>query len=190
MEILIIAAVLIVGIVIVYFFKGKEKKDESVEQKDEKHTEKEFEPDTFGLMNDILGKIGCPTKKNDDGTLSVCYQGDCFLMEFKRVYARIWYIKWASLEVDDYEYPLIYQAMNEANCTMVPTVVLSDRDEEGKNWFYSRIDVLLHPSCPDNEVYVKAIFKSLFNSKRTVQRSLDKLKSEQMENFKIFSESN
>lgn len=43
--------------------------------KDDTQNEKTQKPDTLGLMFKTLSEIGCQPSANDDGTLSVQYQG-------------------------------------------------------------------------------------------------------------------
>lgn len=61
--------------------------------------------DTQGLMFNTLSALGCQLTKNDDGTLSVSYQGENFHMEFGTRYARIWDPMWAGIKADDPDMP-------------------------------------------------------------------------------------
>lgn len=79
-------------------------------------------PDTIGLMFKTLVNIGCQPTANEDGTLSVQYQGENFHMEFGGMYARVWDPMWAGVKADDPDMPKIREAVNAANFNFGPTV--------------------------------------------------------------------
>lgn len=114
-------------------------------------------PDTIGLMFKTLVNIGCQPTANEDGTLSVQYQGENFHMEFGGMYARVWDPMWAGVKADDPDMPKIREAVNAANFNFGPTVVLTTPNEEGVIGFHIRRDIMLHPACPDNVPFVKAV---------------------------------
>ena len=138
-------------------------------------------PDTQGLMFNTLSQLGCQPTANDDGTISVQYQGENFHMEFGGMYARVWDPMWAGIKADDPELPKVREAINAANYNFGPTVVLTAPDEEGVIGFHSRRDILLHPACPDNVPFVKAVLDSFFDAKEHVRRNFQKINSQQQE---------
>lgn len=69
-------------------------------------------PDTLGLMFKTLSNLGCQPTANEDGTLSVQYQGENFHMEFGGMYARVWDPMWAGVKADDPDMPKIREAVN------------------------------------------------------------------------------
>lgn len=89
-------------------------------------------------------------------------------MEFGTRYARIWDPMWAGIQVDDSDMSKIREAVNAANYNFGPTVVLTTPDEDGVIGFHSRRDVMLHPLCPDNVPFVKAVLDSFFDAKEAV----------------------
>lgn len=103
------------------------------------------QPDTLGLMFRTLSNLGCQPTKNEDGTLSVSYQGENFHMEFGGMYARVWDPMWAGVKADDPDMPKIREAVNAANFNFGPTVVLTAPNDEGVIGFHSRRDIMLHP---------------------------------------------
>lgn len=181
MEISIIAAVIIVGVIIQHLLKIKEEKEERMERKDENKTQQSLEPDTMGLMFNTLSALGCQPTKNDDGSLSVSYQGENFHMEFGGMYARVWDPMWSGIKADDPELPEVREAVNAANFNFGPTVVMTAPDDEGVIGFHSRRDIMLHPACPDNVPFVKAVLDSFFDAKENVRTKFQQLKSQQME---------
>lgn len=148
------------------------------EQKEDKVPDA-AKPDTKGLMFDILGQLGCQPAANDDGTISVQYQGENFFMEFGGMYARVWDPMWAGVKTDDPDMPNIRQAVNAANFEFGPTVVMTNPDDEGFIGIHSRRDIMLHPACPDNAQYVKAVLDTFFDAKERVRRNLHEINSKQ-----------
>lgn len=142
------------------------------------------QPDTLGLMFRTLSKLGCQPTKNEDGTLSVSYQGENFHMEFGGMYARVWDPMWAGVKADDPDMPKIREAVNAANFNFGPTVVLTAPNDEGVIGFHSRRDIMLHPACPDNVPFVKAVLDSFFDAKEQVRNSFQQINAKQMESQK------
>lgn len=178
MEISIIVSVIIVGIIIQHLLKRKEERDE---RKETEARQQSSNPDTLGLMFNALNALGCQPTKNDDGTLSVSYQGENFHMEFGGMYARVWDPMWAGVKADDPEIPNIREAVNAANYSFGPTVVLTPPDHEGVIGLHSRRDIMLHPACPDNVPFVKAVLDSFFEAKENVRNRYQQINARQME---------
>lgn len=135
--------------VIADMYNNQDKKEMNQEQNAET-------PDTQGLMFNALSQLGCQPHANDDGTISVQYQGENFHMEFGGMYARVWDPMWAGVKADDPDMPKIREAVNAANFNFGPTVVMTAPGEDGDIGLHSRRDIMLHPSCPDYVPFVKA----------------------------------
>lgn len=146
----------------------------------EEQMKQEEKPDTIVMFN-TLNALGCQPTKNDDGTLSVSYQGENFHMEFGGMYARVWDPMWAGVKADDPDMPKIREAVNAANFNFGPTVVLTSPNDEGVIGFHSRRDIMLHPSCPDNVPFVKAVLDSFFDAKEEVRNRYQQINAKQME---------
>lgn len=138
-------------------------------------------PDTMGLMFKTLINIGCQPRTNADNSLSVQYQGEKFHMEFGGMYTRVWNPMWAVVKADDPELHDIRAAVNSANFNFGPTVVLSEPNEDGVIGLSSRRDIMLHPACPDNEPFVKAVLDSFFDAKEEVRSNFQQINAKQME---------
>lgn len=182
MEISIIAGIIIIGIIIQHFLKNKEEKKERMDT--ESISEEHKQPNTFDLMMRTLHNLGCQPSANEDGTLSVQYQGENFHMEFGGMYARVWDPMWAGIKADDPDLPNIREAVNAANFYFGPTVVMTKPDEEGVIGFHSRRDIMLHPACPDNVPFVKAVLDSFFDAKEQVRSNFQQINAKQMEQQK------
>lgn len=164
--------------------RGEEKAKQQFREesmKDDTQNEGTQKPDTLGLMFKTLSEIGCQPSANDDGTLSVQYQGENFHMEFGGMYARVWDPMWAGVKADDPDMPKIREAVNAANFNFGPTVVLTAPNEEGIIGFHSRRDIMLHPACPDNVPFVKAVLDSFFDAKEQVRCNFQQINAKQME---------
>ena len=138
-------------------------------------------PDTQGLTINTLSQLGCQPTANDDGTISVQYQGENFHMEFGGMYTRVWDPMWAGIKADDSDLPNIREAVNATNFNFGPTVVMTKPDEEGVIGFHSRRDIMLHPACPDNVPFVKAVLDSFFDAKEQVRSNFQQINAQQME---------
>lgn len=146
-----------------------------------KQEQEVVKPDTLGLMLNTLNQLGCQPTANEDGTLSVQYQGENFHMEFGGMYARVWDPMWAGVKADDPDMPKIREAVNAANFNFGPTVVLTAPNDDGVIGFHSRRDIMLHPACPDNVPFVKAVLDSFFDAKEQVRSNFQQINAKQME---------
>ena len=145
-----------------------------------KQEQEVVKPDTLALMLNTLNQLGCQPTANEDGTISVQYQGENFHMEFGGMYARVWDPMWAGVKADDPDMPKIREAVNAANFNFGPTVVLTAPNDEGVIGFHSRRDIMLHPACPDNVPFVKAVLDSFFDAKEQVRNSFQQINAKQM----------
>lgn len=155
------------------------------QKKEEMNKENEIpNPDTLGLMLNTLNQLGCQPTANEEGTISVRYQGENFHMEFGGMYARVWNPMWAGARADDPDMPKIREAVNAANFNFGPAVVMSAPDEDGVIGLHSRRDIMLHPACPDNVPFVKAVLDSFFDAKEHVRRHFQQINSQQQQEKK------
>ena len=182
MEILIIAAIVVIGIIVQHYLKHKQEKKEHMGSEDEESPNQNEvkKPDTLGLMFNTLSNLGCQPTANEDGTISVQYQGENFHIEFGGMYACVWDPMWAGVKADDPNMPKIREAVNAVNFNFGPTVVLTAPNEDGVIVFHRRRDIMLHPACPDNEPFVKAVLDSFFDKKEQVRSYYQQINAQQM----------
>ena len=135
-------------------------------------------------MFNALSEIGCQPEKDNDGSINVQYQGETFHMDFGGMYASVWDPMWAGIKANDPDLPQIREAVNAANFNFGPTIVLTSPDENGIIGFHTRRDIMLHPLCPDNALYVKAVLDSFFEAKEQVKGNFQKIKASQDKNIK------
>lgn len=131
------------------------------------------------IMVAALTGIGCQPTVNEDGSVSVTYQGEHFQIDFSSQYAQIWDLGWAVLKADNPELPAIREAVNLANYNFGPTVVLSHPDEEGTLYLHSRMGVLLHPGVTEIDDYIRDSLKMFFAAKDAVRQHFQQLRFEQ-----------
>lgn len=120
---------------------------------------------TFLLMYEALCNLGCQPIVNADNTISVSCQGENFMMEFYGMYVRIWDLPWSQLKANNPALPDLMEAVNAANFNFGPTIVMTKPDDEGTICILSRRDIMLHPACPENTLYIQAVLDSFFSAK-------------------------
>ena len=128
-----------------------------------------------------LTELGCQPEVCKDGSVGVSYQGENFHMEFGGRYVRIWDPMWAGIKGEDPDMPMIEEAVNATNFNFGPTVVMFAPDGDGYINLHSRRDIMLHPACPDNVVFLKAVLDSFFDTKEHVRRNFQQINSQRME---------
>ena len=131
-----------------------------------------------------LTELGCQPEVYKDGSVGVSYQGENFHLEFGGRYARIWDPMWADVKGDDPDMLKIKEAVNATNFNFGPTVVMTVPDKEGDIGLHSRRDIMLHPACPDNVIFLKAVLDSFFDTKEHVRRNFQQINSQQQQEKK------
>lgn len=123
----------------------------------------------FKIMKKSLEKIGCkPEVEKDGATINFAYQGEHFVASCNGLWARIWDPAWSALKTDDPNLDHALHAVNSANVKIFPAIVMC-ADEENNILFHSRMDIMLHPSLPQKEEYVKSILGTFFQAKEAVR---------------------
>lgn len=124
----------------------------------------------FKIMKESLEKIGCQPEVEKDGvTINFAFQGEFFQAVCYGPWARIWDPAWSALKADDPNLPMIRDAINKANITSHPTVVMSTSDEGDNIVLHSRMDIVLYPSLPQKEGYVKTVLELFFRAREAVK---------------------
>lgn len=151
------------------------------EANSEKGTENmvDYKHNTQQLMVSTLKQIGCQPTVNDDDTVAVTYQGENFLIDFGGLYAQIWDLEWAGINVNDPELPKVREAVNHTNFSFGPTVVMTLPDERGTMYFHSRMGILLHPEIPDIDIYLRSSLDMFFRAKDSVRQNFQQITIEQ-----------
>lgn len=134
---------------------------------------------TQQLMVSTLTQIGCQPTVNEDDTVAVTYQGEHFHIDFSGVYAQIWDLGWAGVNVNDPELPKIREAVNQTNFDFGPTVVMTYPDDNGTMYFHSRLGILLHPDIPKIDNYLRNNLDMFFRTKDTVRQNFQQITIEQ-----------
>ena len=87
---------------------------------------------------------------------------------------------WAGIKGEDPDMPKIKEAVNATNFNFGPTVVMTAPDEDGDIGLHSRRDIMLHPACPDNVIFLKAVLDSFFDTKEHVRSNFQQINAQQM----------
>lgn len=139
------------------------------------------EKDAKEIAITCLTELGCQQEVYNDGSVGVSYQGENFHLEFGGRYARIWDPMWAGIKGADPDMQKIKEAVNATNFNFGPTVVMTTPDEDGDIGLHSRRDIMLHPACPDNVPFVKAVLDSFFDTKEQDRSNFQQINVQQME---------
>lgn len=123
-------------------------------------------PDTLVLMVNTLNALGRQPSKNKDYSITVNYRGEYFHMEFDGDFAIIWNPFWEEIDADDPDMAKIRESV------------------KGIIGLQHRHVIMLHPACPDNEPFVKAVLDSFFDAKEAVRNRYQQINAQQMEDKK------
>lgn len=144
-----------------------------------------FDPDEYfenmhpnlRMMYRTLKAIGCELKLGERNTLWATYRETRYLMEFNGMYVRIWEPRWAVTNIIDPDFPAIRDAVNAANFSFGPTIVISSPDDNGKIAFHSRRDILLHPDFYEKKKFVSEVFDSFKQIKIEFRNCYEKIRN-------------
>ena len=176
---LIILGILVVAGLINKHFKDKKSTENKANDDDPESSEQAEACQTLGIMLKVLTDIGCQPKTENQEYIDVDYQGAHFRIEIFGMYARIWYPSWGYVVPEAPDYPNIAEAVNLANFRFRSTVLMTRSEDDGSIALHSRIDVMLHPACPDNDKYVRASCDELFDIRDAVVRNCQRLELQQ-----------
>jgi hypothetical protein len=140
--------------------------------------------ETAELAESLLKELGCQPESDEDGLIRVRYQGENFQLVFGNCFTRIWDPAWASVNVNDKRLPNMREAMNKVNFSVGPTVVMTSPDKDGMIVIHSRIDLFLHPACPVNVDYMRAVLDKFFEVKNALRDDYQEICAAQEEAHK------
>ena len=182
---LIILGILVVAGLINKHFKDKKSTENKANDDDPESSELAKASQTIGIMLKVLTDIGCQPKTENQEYIDVDYQGAHFRIEIFGRFARIWYPSWGSVAPEDPDYPNIAEAVNLANLRFGSTVLMTKSKDDGTITLHSRIDVMLHPACPENDQYVRESCDLLFYISHAVVRKCQRLELQQQKRAAI-----
>jgi len=136
---------------------------------------------TQNIILDALKTIGCQPVVDKDNSIAVSYQGENFHIECSGILARVWDPSWSAIKADDQDLPKVREAINAANFTFGPTVVMSDSDKDGNILVHTLRDIMVHPSFPDTPNYIKSVLDSFFPIKDAVREQYQQIDAMQKE---------
>ena len=182
---LIILGILVVAGLINKHFKDKKSTENKANDDDPESSEQAEACQTLGIMLKVLTDIGCQPKTETQEYIDVDYQGAHFRIEIFGMYARIWYPSWGYVVPEAPDYPNIAEAVNLANFRFRSTVLMTRSEDDGSIALHSRIDVMLHPACPENDQYVRESCDLLFYISHAVVRKCQRLELQQQKRAAI-----
>lgn len=136
------------------------------------------------VMKEAFKNMGCQPDINEDNSISVVYQGENFIIESQGYNVRVWDLSWYSINANSPDLKNIKEAINEANYSFGPTIVLSKPDCEGNIFFHSRRDIIVHPSLPEPAMYMRSVFDTFFMIKDALKEEYSKIDTEQKQHVK------
>lgn len=148
-------------------FNSENRESKSPEEREEQNRES---------LSEIILRLGSTPKQQDNNSIGFSYQGENFLVMFNGAFLRIWDLSWLSIKPTDDNFTLLKDAVNYANFTFGPTILMHSPDENGDIMFSSRIDIPYFPSHSDNEGYISAYLDSFFGLKNTLHREINRLR--------------
>ncbi|MGN0231341.1 MAG: hypothetical protein ACI4A8_03910 [Muribaculaceae bacterium] len=115
------------------------------------------------LMESILAQLGYKFEIDNDGHLNVTIEGNSFQMVFYGYYIRITSPLCCEIRNNKQDTDILRKAINIINLRQQATAILTDPDENGMRYAFFRYDIMFHPACPTNAIYIQAVFDSMIS---------------------------
>lgn len=125
----------------------------------------------------LFTEMSCNPRMDEQENLALSYQGENFLLMFNGPFIRIWDFSWYSVKPTDDNFTLIKDAVNYANFSFGPSIVMHSPDEDGNVVFSSRVDVPLINIVDDIQGYMEVVLDSFFSLKQSLSREINRLKT-------------
>ena len=131
---------------------------------------------------EILKKFGCQPIQVEDHSFYVMYQGETFQFFVKGYIVNIYDLPWSNFNINNPKAPMIEAAINNANFTTIPMLLMTEPDENGEVDILSRYQTVIHPSCTVNVKYITYILNCFFLAKQEFrEKYLDSLEYQQQQ---------
>lgn len=155
--------------------------DEQATSDDEeaKKEEHDYTAETVELIVEILKKLGCQPVVEDSQTVYVKYQGENFQFYANGIVVNIYDLPWTDFNINDPNAKKIREAINKANFSTLPMVLMMAPDQEGNVNVLSRYQTILHPSCTINDEFIPYILNGFFAAQRKVRENFAELIAQQ-----------
>ena len=127
--------------------------------------------ETKELLLDLLRSLNCKQVDSPDDSIRAYYRGEGLIFFVHERNVRIFDPVWAHISNNSPELTLIWEAVNFTNTRSRPTVFLSYPDENDVIQTHCRYDLLLYPSCSDNEEILRELIDSFFDAKGCLRQS-------------------
>lgn len=146
-----------------------EDEQETSENQEAPKEETDYTAQTVDIIVEILKKLGCQPVVEDRQTVNVKYQGENFQFYANGIGVNIYDLPWSDFNIKDPNAQKIRDAINKANFSTLPMVLMTAPDDEGNVSILSRYQTILHPSCTINDEFIQYILNSFFTAQRQVR---------------------
>lgn len=113
------------------------------------------------LMESILAQLGYNFEIDNDGHLNVTVEGNIFHMVFYGHYIRIMSPLCCEIRNNKQDTDILRKAINIINHRQQATAILTEPNENGMRYAFFRYDIMCHPACPTNAIYIQVVFESM-----------------------------
>ncbi|MDE5813222.1 MAG: hypothetical protein K2H72_02950 [Muribaculaceae bacterium] len=160
---------------------AQKSKDEQEKTKEEESSKEEpnYTAKTIDMIVGILKELGCQPTLEDENTIEVKYQGENFHFIVNGILVNIYDLPWTHFNIKDPNAQKMREAINYANFSTLPMVLMMAPDENGDVNVLSRYQTILHESCSVNKDYVTYILNNFFLAQREVRQNCNELIAKQ-----------
>lgn len=134
------------------------------------------------LLVEAIRSIGCQPVVGEDHQIEFGFQGENFvicMLSDKFISIRDpW---WATLALDDPDFPQLKRAINDANINNIPTTLYSINEENNIVGIHCIYNCLFIPEIPDGGDFLRCILESFFDVHNEVKGRFQQLKDEQVQ---------
>lgn len=129
------------------------------------------------FLLDVLRRLKTLPEVDEDGDISVAYQGETFRFVCRGTFATVYDPFWLSVPMDSPMLNQVRTAINMANLDSYYTGVITSPDSDRTVFVSSGFHFLLIPILPSPQDYIAMILRDAFAYKNKFQKLLDSLEN-------------
>lgn len=129
------------------------------------------------FLLDVLRRLKTLPEVDEDGDISVAYQGETFRFVCRGTFATVYDPFWLSVPMDSPMLNQVRTAINMANLDSYYTGVITSPDSDRTVFVSSGFHFLLIPILPSPQDYIAMILRDAFAYKNRFQKLLDSLEN-------------
>lgn len=120
---------------------------------------------------EIALENGLQPTKTDDNAFRISYQGEYFdIYHNNHRFVLIVDAFWGRINADDPTLLQLKESINNVNSKYGLTIVLSPPYEDNMIYLHSSYEIMLHPSCPENNIYIKSSLDRFFGIQEAIRQ--------------------